>query len=101
MDKRGIPDVRVSIDAVVDHDGRGSTGEEKERAARAAAIVLFGRFFLIVALTAAAFLPSALVLVAAAWLGLASEPAVMDAHLSPALIAAAIALFVLDYMIRR
>jgi hypothetical protein len=77
------------------------TEEEKERAAREASMALFGRFFAILLLTAAALVPSALLLLVAVQAGIADEATVMDAFVSPWLIAAAIALFVGDYVVRR
>jgi len=80
---------------------RNKSDDEKERAAREAAIILFGRFFIITGLTALALAPSALSLAIAVWLGIADVAGVTNALLSPWLIAAAIAFFVMDYAVRR
>lgn len=75
--------------------------DEKERAARDAAIALFGRFFVILALTVAAVLPSILLLYVFVWAGLASQSALLDALISPWIVAAALLIFLADYLIRR
>lgn len=80
---------------------RTKSDDEKERAARAAAGVLFGRFVLITGLTVLALIPAALCILLASWLGFAEAQAVMDALLSPWLIAAAVLFFAADYLIWR
>lgn len=80
---------------------RTKSEDEKERAARAAAIALFGRFFVILALTGAAVLPSALLLYIFVWARLADQSALLDALISPWIIAAALVIFIGDYLIRR
>ena len=90
--------VRSAVGKIAD---RGRTEEEKERAAREAAILLFGRFFMIVALTGAALVPSALLLIIATHTGIADPSMLMDALISPWLLAIALALFVTEFLIRR
>ena len=88
-------------DAVGVIGDRDKSEDEKERAAREAAIALFGRFFAIAALTAMALAPSALFLFVAVQTGAVGEASVTDALLSPWIVAFAIAMFVMDYLVRR
>ena len=80
---------------------RAKSEDEKERAARDAATILFRYFFLITGLTILALIPSSLVGAAAVWARLTSESALLDAFVSPLLIGAAIAFFAADYFVRR
>jgi hypothetical protein len=75
--------------------------DEKERASREAAVALFGRFFVILALTAAAVLPSVLLLYIFVWAGLADQSSLLNALVSPWIIASAVLIFIADYLIRR
>jgi hypothetical protein len=89
---------RVAVGVIAD---RSKSDDEKERAAREAALVLFGRFFVIVALTAAALVPSIVFLLIAVQAGIADETKVMDALLSPWIVVTAIALFIVECLVRR
>ena len=89
---------RVAVGVIAD---RSKSDDEKERAAREAALVLFGRFFVIVALTAAALVPSIVFLLIAVQAGIADETKVMDALLSPWIVVTAIALFIFECLVRR
>ena len=80
---------------------RNATEEEKERAARAASAALFGRFLMIAALTLAALAAPALVVLIAVQSGAADSDSIYSALLSPWLIAAAIALFAVEFWFRR
>ena len=80
---------------------RNTSEEQKEIASRQAAVVLFGRFFAITGLTFMVLVPSLLVIIAAIWVKLADQDAIIAAIESPWLIAAAILGFVLDYAFRK
>jgi hypothetical protein len=75
--------------------------EEKERASREGAITLFGRFFAITGLTLIALVPSCVIVALALWAGIADQDSLFAAMASPWLIAAAVAVILLDYAIHR
>jgi predicted cation transporter len=91
---------RVRRTVVVLADGNQSD-DSKERAAREAAIALFGSFFTILALSAVALVPAALAVTLGIVLGIADETSLISALLSPWLAGAACVAFAASYMIRR
>jgi hypothetical protein len=79
----------------------GLSEEEKERAARAAAMALFRSLWAITGLSLLAFVSAAVPIFAGIWLGLADEASIMAALQSPWLVGAGCAAFAAAYLIRR